>query len=229
VEKSRPARSGTGEDARAPFLVDEPTGDGALSRWLLVLWHGAGGDVDERSLVAVTRAAATAGSLVVRARFPYRLAGKRAPDRMPTLLESARSAIAVARALPGAERRRLALGGRSMGGRVASMLVADGLPAEALVFLSYPLHPAGKPEQLRDAHLIAIPCPMLFVAGDRDALCDLELLRPVLQRIGARAELAVFPGADHGMKKAPAPEIARVVTDFLARSAPPIRLPQAGD
>ena len=204
----------------APFLVDAPTGDGALATWLLVLWHGAGGDVDERSLVAVARAAAADGALVVRARFPYRLAGKRAPDRMPALLESARSAIAAARALPGAERRRLALGGRSMGGRVASMLVADGLPADALVFLSYPLHPAGKPEQLRDAHLPTIPCPMLFVEGDRDTLCDLALLRPVLERLGTRAELAVFPGADHGMKKAPGAEIARVVTEFLTRSAP---------
>jgi uncharacterized protein len=173
--------------------------------------------VDERSLVAVARAGADAGALVVRARFPYRLAGKRAPDRMPALLESAASSITAARALPDAGRRRLALGGRSMGGRVASMLVADGFPADALVFLSYPLHPAGKPERLRDAHLPAIACPMLFVEGDRDTLCDLALLRPVLERIGPRAELKVFPGADHGMKKAPSAEIARIVTDFLAR------------
>jgi uncharacterized protein len=221
VEKSRPSRAKATKDPdeREPLVVDEPVRGGALSSWLLVLWHGAGGDVDERSMVAVARAAAEQGALVVRARFPYRLAGKRAPDRMPALIESARSAIAAARSRPGAAKRKLALGGRSMGGRVASMLVADGFEAQALVFLSYPLHPAGKPEQLRDAHLPAIPCPMLFVEGDRDTLCDLALLRPVLERIGARAELEVFPGADHGMKKAPAPEIARVVTEFLARAA----------
>jgi predicted alpha/beta-hydrolase family hydrolase len=207
-----------------PYLVDEPRArDGALSDALLVLWHGAGGDVGERSLVAVSQAATAAGALVVRARFAYRVAGKRAPDRMPLLLASAREAIDAASALPHAAERGLMLGGRSMGGRVASLLVSEGVAARALVFLSYPLHPAGKPEQLRDAHLPAIRCPMLFVEGDRDALCDLALLRPVLARLGKRAELVVFPGADHTMRKAPADEIARVVVDFLARRAAGMR------
>lgn len=200
------------------LLVDEPArADGPLSHVLLVLWHGAGGDVTERSLVAVAAAAANDGALVVRARFPYRVAGKRAPDRMPLLLASARESIDAAAALPNAAGRKLVLGGRSMGGRVASLLVSDGLPADGLVFLSYPLHPAGKPDKLRDAHLPAIRCPMLFVQGDRDTLCDLALLRPVLKKLGKRAELSVFAGADHGMRKAPADEIARVATTFLAR------------
>ena len=203
-----------------PFLVDEPAQSGGpLGDVLLVLWHGAGGDIVERSLLAVSGAATATGALVVRARFPYRVAGKRAPDRMPILLASARDTIDAALALPHAAGRRLVLGGRSMGGRVASLLVADGLAADGLVFLSYPLHPAGKPEQLRDAHLPAIHCPMLFVQGDRDTLCDLSLLRPVLQRLGKRAQLSVFAGADHGMKKAPADEIARVVVEFLAGGA----------
>ena len=200
------------------FLVDEPArSDGPLSHVLLVLWHGAGGDVTERSMVAFAAAAANDGALVVRARFPYRVAGKRAPDRMPLLLASARESIDAAAALPNAAGRKLVLGGRSMGGRVASLLVSEGLHADALVFLSYPLHPAGKPDKLRDAHLPAIRCPMLFVQGDRDTLCDLALLRPVLKKLGKRAELSVFPGADHGMRKAPADEIARVATTFLAR------------
>ena len=200
------------------FLVDEPArSDGPLSHVLLVLWHGAGGDVTERSMVAFAAAAANDGALGVRARFPYRVAGERAPDRMPLLLASARESIDAAAALPNAAGRKLALGGRSMGGRVASLLVSEGLHADALVFLSYPLHPAGKPDKLRDAHLPAIRCPMLFVQGDRDTLCDLALLRPVLKKLGKRAELSVFPGADHGMRKAPADEIARVATTFLAR------------
>jgi uncharacterized protein len=199
----------------APLLVDEPAETGALSRVLLALWHGAGGDVNERSLVAVTRAATAAGALVVRARFPYRIAGKRAPDRMPVLLASLGETVDSARRLPHASGRRLILGGRSMGGRVASMAVADGLEASGLVFLSYPLHPAGQPEKRRDAHLTDVPCPMLFVQGDRDALCDLDLLRPVIERIGERARLAVFPGADHGMRRAPDAEIARVVLTFI--------------
>lgn len=203
-----------------PFLVDEPAnGDGPLAGVLLVLWHGAGGDIGERSLVAVANGATAASALVVRARFPYRIAGKRAPDRMPLLLTSAREAVDAALARPNAAGRKLALGGRSMGGRVASMLVADGLAADGLVFLSYPLHPAGKPDKLRDAHLPAIRCPMLFVQGDRDTLCDLSLLRPVLARLGKRATLSVFAGADHGMRKAPADEIARVVVAFLERLA----------
>jgi hypothetical protein len=203
-----------------PLLVDEPAATGGpLSRWLLVLWHGAGGDVGERSLVAVSEAARAGGALVARARFPYRLAGKRAPDRMPVLLAAAREAVERVRQHPRAARRALALGGRSMGGRVASLLVADGFAADALVFLSYPLHPAGKPDQLRDAHLPRVPCPMLFVQGDRDALCDLELLRRVLGRLGPRAELAVFPGADHGMRRAKPEAIAATVTDFLARQS----------
>ncbi|HEY8516714.1 MAG TPA: alpha/beta family hydrolase [Candidatus Binatia bacterium] len=204
-----------------PVLVDEPLRErGALSRVLLVLWHGAGGDVTERSLVALTEAARAAGALVVRARFPYRVAGKRAPDRMPTLLTSAREAVETARAHPLAGGRRLVLGGRSMGGRVASLLVADGLPADALVFLSYPLHPAGKPEKRRDEHLPRVACPMLFVQGDRDTLCDLDLLRGVLARLGERAELAVFPGADHGMRRAKPEEIAARVLEFLTRVLP---------
>jgi hypothetical protein len=200
-----------------PFLVDEPArDDGALSSVLLVLWHGAGGDVTERSLVSVARDVAAAGGLVVRARFPYRVAGRRAPDRIPLLLASAREAIDAALALPNAGGRELVLGGRSMGGRVASLLVADGLAAGGLVFLSYPLHPAGKPEKLRDEHLPAIRRPMLFVQGDRDTLCNLDLLRAVLRKLGRRAQLTVFAGADHGMRKAPADEIARAVHDFLA-------------
>lgn len=197
-------------------MLDEPQrADGTLSNVLLVLWHGAGGDVTERSLAAVADAAAADGALVVRARFPYRAAGKRAPDRMPLLLASARESIDAAAALPNAGGRKLVVGGRSMGGRVASLVVAEGLRADGLVLLSYPLHPAGRPGQLRDAHLPAIRCPTLFVQGDRDTLCDLALLRPVLRKLGKRAELSLFAGADHGMRKAPTDDIARVVTGFL--------------
>lgn len=200
------------------LLVDLPDASGGpLDRILLVLWHGAGGDVTERSLDAVASACASSGALVVRARFPYRLAGKRAPDRMPVLLAAAREAVAAAERLPGATGRALVLGGRSMGGRVASLLAAEGAAPAALVFLSYPLHPAGKPDKLRDAHLDGVRCPMLFVQGDRDALCDLSLLRPVLARLGKRATLALFAGADHGMRKADPGAIARAVVGFLER------------
>jgi hypothetical protein len=85
-----------------------------------------------------------------------------------------------------------------MGGRVASQMAADGmLPVEALVFLGYPLHPPGKKDQLRDAHLYRIAAPMLFFAGTRDALCDIDLLKNVLSRLSAPWELETIAGGDH--------------------------------
>lgn len=176
------------------------TAGGVLDGTLLVLWHGAGGDIGEASLVETASVFAGAGADVARARLGYRREGKKLPDRMPVCVTDARETIALLRAeIPGA--RRLLLGGRSMGGRVASMLVAEGFAVDGLIFLSYPLHPEGKPQQLRDAHLPQIPCPMLFLSGDRDALCELSLLRPVLQKIGPRATLEVFPDADHSFRR----------------------------
>jgi len=95
---------------------------------------------------------------------------------------------------------RLFLGGKSMGGRVASHLAAAGAECEGLLFLGYPLHPAGKPERLRDGHLADIECPMLFVEGTRDPLCRLELLQPVLARLGNRARLHLIEGGDHSFR-----------------------------
>jgi predicted alpha/beta-hydrolase family hydrolase len=89
------------------------------------------------------------------------------------------------------------LGGKSMGGRIASHLAALGDPCDGLWFLGYPLHPAGQPKKMRDAHLADAPCPMLFLAGTRDPLCDLALLRPVIERLGPRATLHVVEGGDH--------------------------------
>src|SRR5215831_5553443 len=101
---------------RDRLVVDPPDPRAAdLTSLLVVLWHGAGGDVDERGLAAVARGLAEAGAIVVRARFPYRVAGRRAPDRMPTLIASARESVEDARRLPGAAGTRLVLGGRSMG------------------------------------------------------------------------------------------------------------------
>jgi uncharacterized protein len=199
------------------FFVHEPASAGTLRDVLLILWHGAGGDVDERSILEVCRDAAEHGAIAARAHFPYRLAGRKAPDRMPVLIESAKSAIAEIRAATSAHTKKLVLGGRSMGGRVASMLAAGGHAVDGLVFLSYPLHPAGKKDQLRDAHLPDIASPMLFVQGDRDDLCDLTLLEPVLARLGERAELALFPGNDHSMRKVAQGKIAEAVRGWLER------------
>lgn len=171
----------------------------ALSSLLVILWHGAGGDIDETSLAMTAGALAAEGATVARARFAYRREGKRRPDRAPALLADARETITLVRET--VRRPRLLLGGRSMGGRMSSMLVADGAPADGLLLLSYPLHPPQRPSELRDAHLDAIPCPMLFMSGDRDPFAELDRLEPVIARLGARARLELFPGAAHSLRK----------------------------
>lgn len=189
------------------FLTHAPQAAGPLSGSVVILWHGAGGDVDQAHLVAVARAAADEGAFVARARFGYRMAGRKGPDRMPKLLLHARETIEEVVARSGIDTPRLLLGGRSMGGRAASMLVAEGQHADGLLLLSYPLHPPGKPDQLRDAHLPAVVCPMLFIAGDRDNLSRLDLLVPVVERLVPRATLEVFSGANHGFSKVPAADV----------------------
>jgi predicted alpha/beta-hydrolase family hydrolase len=132
----------------------------------LLLAPGAGSSSQSPSLVAIE--AAVAPLPVERMDFPYRLAGRKAPDRPPVLLAAVRAAAdgLVERAAVSPD--RLALGGRSMGGRMCSMAVADGLPAAALVLIAYPLHPPGRPENLRTAHLPVLDLPCLFVQGTRD-------------------------------------------------------------
>lgn len=197
------------------ILTHRAAASGPLEDLCLVLWHGAGGDVDQAHIVAVAQAAAAAGAHVARARFDYRMRGKRAPDRMPKLVAHARETVAKVRAArPGA---RLVLGGRSMGGRVATMLAAEGDPVHGLLLLSYPLHPAGKPDKLRDAHLYALEAPMLFLTGDRDALAKMDLFEPVLSRLGARATTKVYPGADHGFAKAPPEAVAADAQAWLTQ------------
>lgn len=199
--------------SRAPWVLHPPVGPGPEQGGLLLLWHGAGGDIDQPILKVLAQAYADAGGAAARARFPYRLAGKKLPDRMPVLVASARKTIAEVQASLQSPATRLYLGGRSMGGRVASMAVADGQAATGLVYLSYPLHPEGKVERLRDQHLYGLSVPQLFVQGDRDALAELAYLRPVLERLGDRATLELFPGADHSFTRVPP---AEVVSRFFA-------------
>ena len=131
----------------------------------LLLFPGSGSSADHPSLVAVERAVSPRPCH--RMDFPYRLAGRRAPDRAPVLLQAVRDA---ARPLLG-RRRKLVLGGRSMGGRICSMAVGDvddPLPAAALVLIAYPLHPPGRPDRLRVEHFPRLRVPCLFVSGTND-------------------------------------------------------------
>jgi predicted alpha/beta-hydrolase family hydrolase len=133
----------------------------------LLLTPGAGSGRDHHTLVAIETALSPLP--VARVDFPYRRAGRRAPDRQPVLLQCVRDEAAAFAEAHTLKPRAIALGGRSMGGRMCSTAVAEGLPAAGLVLISYPLHPPGKPERLRTEHFPAISVPCLFVSGDRDA------------------------------------------------------------
>jgi len=133
----------------------------------------------------------------VRFNFLYKQRGSGRPDPMPTLMATVSAVVDRTRAELGVT-RPVFIGGRSMGGRAASMLAAEGFDANGLLLLAYPLHPAGKPEQLRDAHLPRIAMPVLSLSGTRDALCTRALMERALETVTAPWEMHWLEGADHG-------------------------------
>jgi len=182
----------------------------------LVLTPGAGAGSDQPSLVAIEGALAPAGVRVDRIDFPYRLAGKKAPDRPPVLLATVIEAADALAADLGVDGTRIAVGGRSMGGRMCSMAVADGLAAAALVLVSYPLHPPGKPERLRTEHFPSITVPCLFVSGTRDSFGTPAELESATAAIPGPVTHVWLEGGDHGLRRKDA-EVADHVRDwFLA-------------
>jgi predicted alpha/beta-hydrolase family hydrolase len=160
----------------------------------VLLAHGAGGNLHTPGLVTYAEALASRGVDAVRFNFPYAEAQRKAPDPQRRLVSSYRAVAEQVRAKVAG----FYLGGRSMGGRIASHVVADGFPARGLVFLAYPLHPPGQPERLRDAHLKTISVPMLFLQGSRDAFARPELLSKTIASL-PRATLHIVDGADHGL------------------------------
>jgi len=162
---------------------------------LFVFAHGAGGHMGDRGMVAVTALLRDRGLDVVRFNFPYRAKGIARPDPMPRLKACVAAVAATARAQ--AKPRRLVIGGRSMGGRAASMLAADGFACDGLLLLAYPLHPAGDVDKLRDAHLPAIKVPVLCLNGTRDALCRRDLMEDVVSRLAPNFRMHWIDGADH--------------------------------
>lgn len=165
------------------------------SRGLFVCAHGAGGHMDDRGLLALTAELRRRGLDVVRFNFLYREKGSRRPDPMPQLKACMEAVIANVR--EELKPSRLFIGGRSMGGRTASMLAADAHACDGLLLFAYPLHPAGKLEKLRDAHLPKIAVPVLCFNGTRDALCDRGLMEAALSNVRAPWEMHWLEGADH--------------------------------
>ena len=182
----------------------------------LLLFPGAGSSADHSSLLAIE--AAVAPRTVVRADFPYRRAGRRAPDRAPVLLQCVRDEAAPL--LAGGD--GLVLGGRSMGGRMCSMAVGDEtdpLPATALVLISYPLHPPGKPERLRVEHLPRLSVPCLFVSGTKDTFGTPDELQEWTATIPAPVTHGWIDGKGHDLKGAD-DRVAAAVVEFLAGLTP---------
>jgi predicted alpha/beta-hydrolase family hydrolase len=155
---------------------------------VFVCAHGAGGHKDDKSMLRLAAALAPLME-VVRFNFPYVEAGSKRIDPMPVLKKAFVENIK--------KSKPLIIGGRSMGGRVASMLAADGFECDGLLLAAYPLHPAGAPEKLRDAHLPKIRCPVLCLSGTRDALCRRDLMDKALQTVTAPWAMHWIEGADH--------------------------------
>jgi len=185
-------------DERVSGVLGVPQGFAVGRSTAVIVAHGAGNDMHNALLVHFSEGLCRAGYLSLRFNFPYKEKGQKAPDPQPKLVQTWQAAFEFVRDHPEFGTPRIIAAGKSMGGRVASQMAADGLlPVAALVFLGYPLHPPGKKDQLRDAHLYRIAAPMLFFAGTRDALCDMDLLKNVLGRLSEPWELEVIEGGDH--------------------------------
>jgi len=212
-----------GEDGEALGRVSVSVAKPARSKATVIIAHGAGGTMDTPSIVGVQKQLAAAGITAVRFNFRHSENNKRSPDQQPKLVATWRSvADWVKKEL---RPKKLLLAGRSMGGRMASYLVADGYPCDGIFFLAYPLHPPGKPERQRKEHLPKIKVPMLFVSGTRDSFAQLDLLEPVVKRL--KAKLHLIDGADHGFKvpkksgKTPKDvdeEVTAAVLEFIAEA-----------
>lgn len=180
----------------------------SISPGALLLFPGAGSAASHPSLVAIEEAVAPLP--VTRADFPYRKEGRRAPDRAPKLLACVVEEAAALAERAGVPPQQVALGGRSMGGRMCSMAVADGLPAAALVLISYPLHPPGKVEKLRVEHFPQLDLPCLFISGTRDAFGTPEEIEHHTAAIPGPVTHVWVDGGRHDLKGADAAIAAEV-------------------
>ncbi|HEX8944725.1 MAG TPA: alpha/beta family hydrolase [Gemmatimonadaceae bacterium] len=209
-----------GDETRAVYEAATSETQNAV----FVCAHGAGGNMSDRSMLAATNALRARGFGVVRFNFLYKEKGSGRPDPMPKLMDTVSAVVDRVRAE--LHPATLIIGGRSMGGRAASMLAANGFDADGLLLLAYPLHPEGQPEKLRDAHLPRITMPVLCFNGTRDGLCTPALMERALTTVTAPWEMHWLEGADHsfhGLKSsgrndaAVLAEVADVSAQWLSR------------
>ena len=179
----------------------------------LVLTPGASAGRDHSGLVAIDAAVTVTGRSVARVEFPGQAAGKRRPDPPGVCIETVRSATAALADQLHVQTTAIAVGGRSFGGRMCSLAVAEGLPVAALVLVSYPLHPPGRPDRLRTEHFPTLDVPCLFVSGKRDAFATPAELEQETGAIPGVVSI-VFVDGDHSLRKSEA-EVAEVVAAWL--------------
>ncbi len=180
----------------------------------LVLTPGASAGRDQPALVAIDQAATQLGMAVERVEFPGRAAGQRRPDPPDVCIRTVRNAASELADRLQVPTTGVAIGGRSMGGRMCSMAVAEGLEVAALVLVSYPLHPPGRPDRLRTAHFPDLDLPCLFVSGRRDAFGTPAELEEETAAIPGAVTL-VFMDGDHSLLKRDS-EVAGIVAPWLA-------------
>ena len=197
-ELSVPRRTGAATTA----LVYPADSDGGAVPAALILAHGAGAGQRSTFMAEFARALSALGLDIVTFNFLYTEQGRKIPDRPPLLEECYMAVIEAARAELDSARRALYIGGKSMGGRIATQVAAadPDLPVAGLVLLGYPLHPPGKPAERRDKHLPAVRRRMLFAQGSRDAFGTPDELSPVLTTLQPAATIHVVTQGDHSFK-----------------------------
>ena len=164
----------------------------------IILAHGAGQGMDSPFMSYFHAELRKRGFHSVRFNFEYMNANRRVPDPQPKL--QARYRAVIEDVLKQHRPKRLIIGGKSLGGRVASTIAAGIPEVGGLIFLGYPLHPPGKPDRLRDQHLYSLHIPMLFISGSKDPFAEKALLESVVHKIGANATLQWIEGGDHSLK-----------------------------
>jgi hypothetical protein len=218
-----------GPGARTTALV-YPAGQSRIGA-TLILGHGAGAGQHSPFMIDFARALAALGADIVTFNFLYTEQKRRLPDRAPALETCYRAVIEAVRERVDSARHALFIGGKSMGGRIATQVAAADadLPLAGLVLLGYPLHPPGRPERSRDAHLPRVCRPMLFVQGSRDGFGTPDELAPILARIAPPPTMYKAAGGDHSFKltgrdparqAAMAAEIQRAIVQWIGLTAP---------
>jgi predicted alpha/beta-hydrolase family hydrolase len=199
--ETRPLHVAVTEGQQTAALV-YPATAGSSRPTALILAHGAGAPQRHPFMIIFARGLSERGIDVITFDFLYMTEHRKAPDRMPRLVACYRAVIDAARAHVDSARERLFIGGKSMGGRASTHVAAEdpNLPIAGIVLLGYPLHPPGRLDQLRDAHLSGVHHPMLFVQGSRDTFGTPSELKPVLAGLSPLPTLHSIEGGDHSFK-----------------------------